>query len=69
MELGFGFGEWREGARGGRVLGFWGLLFLWNGLGPIISCANNALGGKFWGNLGKNKIKCAIMHSVFFDVG
>jgi hypothetical protein len=22
--------------------------FLWNGLGPIISCANNALGGKFW---------------------
>ena len=24
MELGFGFGEWREGARGGRVLGFWG---------------------------------------------
>ena len=48
MELGFGFGEWREGAGGGRVLGFWGLLFLWNGLGPIISCANNALGGKFW---------------------
>ncbi len=24
MELGFGFGEWREGATGGRVLGFWG---------------------------------------------
>jgi hypothetical protein len=24
MELGFGFGEWWEASRGGRVLGFWG---------------------------------------------
>jgi hypothetical protein len=24
MELGFGFGEWREEAIGGRVLGVWG---------------------------------------------